>query len=254
MPAKRLTEAKSRLGRDDLTLPFLSDVVQALHESTLIDQVSIISSDLVIENFVQELGCSIIPEGAGGPGGLTSAIESGIQWCTSNNIERVLVVLGDLPCLSSKHVDAFLSLGEHNASSFLADAEGTGSTMWMRSTRSAPNPRFGVRSRAAHRESGAVEIQGDDFAGARRDVDTQVNLWDAVRIGVGTATHSALTGPLEETVVTISGIDPITAVDESGRTLELNESQSAAIPRPRIGQRLVVHRLASTRTSQSLDQ
>lgn len=239
VPAKRLDEAKSRLGRHDLTLPFLSDVVFALQGSKHIDQVSVISSDPDIRKHMTDLGCSVISEP--NSGGLSAAIATGLQWCDDREIAHVLVALGDLPCLNAAHVDEFLTAGSSNAASFLADAEGTGSTLWMRTTRTAPAPRFGFRSRAAHRESGAYEIEGSNFSGARRDVDTQVNLWDAIRIGVGLQTNRALSEHPRAQLVTISGIDPLVAVDESGRTHLLSEIHRAEIPRPSIGQRLVIN-------------
>ena len=37
-----------------------------------------------------------------------------------------------------------------------------------------------------------VEITGPGLAGLRRDVDTEVDLWDAVRLGVGRHTAGLL--------------------------------------------------------------
>lgn len=238
VPAKRLDQAKSRLGRHDLTLPFLSDVVVALQGSDLIEHVSVISSDPDIRKQVTDLGCSVIAEPDSG--GLTAAIANGLGWCDDHGIAHVLVALGDLPCLNAVHIDEFLTAGSSHEASFLADAEGTGSTMWMRTTATAPAPRFGFRSRAAHRESGAHEVGGNIFSGARRDVDTEVNLWDAMRIGVGSHTSRALSNLQRSLLVTISGTNPLTAVDESGRTHLLSDIHRTEIPRPRIGQRLVI--------------
>lgn len=238
VPAKRLNEAKSRLGRHDLTLPFLSDVVFALQRSELIEHVSVISSDPDIRQHVTNLGCSVISEPD--TGGLTGAIAQGMQWCADHGVSHVLVALGDLPCLNAGHVDEFLGAGSDHEASFLADAEGTGSTLWMRTTETAPAPKFGFRSRAAHRETGAHEVEGSNFSGARRDVDTEVNLWDAIRIGVGSHTDLALSNQKPAIVVTVSGTNPLIAVDESGHTHLLSEIHRTEVPRPRIGQRLVI--------------
>ena len=76
----------------------------------------------------------------------------------------------------------------------MADAAGIGSTLLTARPGVELGPRFGERSRAAHRSSGAVELAASPgaLAGLRRDVDTEVDLWDAVRLGVGPATTDAL--------------------------------------------------------------
>jgi 2-phospho-L-lactate guanylyltransferase len=63
----------------------------------------------------------------------------------------------------------------------------------------ALNPHFGVKSRAAHVDAGYVDLALDEpgeirtlIAGARRDVDTPADLWDARRIGVGSHTAEVL--------------------------------------------------------------
>ncbi len=53
---------------------------------------------------------------------------------------------------------------------------------------SSSTPRFGPRSRAAHAASGAVALEVGPVPGLRRDVDTEVDLWDAGRLGLGPAT------------------------------------------------------------------
>jgi 2-phospho-L-lactate guanylyltransferase len=65
------------------------------------------------------------------------------------------------------------------------------------------SPAFGERSRARHVQLGYVDLGLDSsaearrlLARARRDVDTQVDLWDAMRIGVGAATSAVLLGAL----------------------------------------------------------
>jgi 2-phospho-L-lactate guanylyltransferase len=53
-------------------------------------------------------------------------------------------------------------------------------------------PRFGGRSRAAHRAGGAVELNVPDTPSVHRDVDTAVDLWDALRLGVGPRTAAVV--------------------------------------------------------------
>ncbi len=52
-------------------------------------------------------------------------------------------------------------------------------------------PRFGAGSRAAHREAGAVEVDGD-LASLRQDVDDVGDLGRAMVLGVGAHTAAAM--------------------------------------------------------------
>jgi 2-phospho-L-lactate guanylyltransferase len=51
--------------------------------------------------------------------------------------------------------------------------------------------RFGIRSAAAHRESGAHELDGA-WPSLRRDVDTGADLAEAAALGVGAATRTIM--------------------------------------------------------------
>ncbi len=103
-------------------------------------------------------------------------------------------ILADTPCLTGAALDAVLAQARNYDVSFVADAAGTGSTMWCAQVPGARSF-FGSHSRAHHRASGAIELgvtatSGDAFlwTRARRDVDTEVDLWEAHRIGLGPAT------------------------------------------------------------------
>ena len=212
VPAKALHNSKSRLGRNDLAGPFLADTVAALIGSGQVARLTVITADAEVASLVEDLGGDVIMEGS--PTGLLDALDLGLE-CAKSASEGngVVIALGDLPCLRTQDVDLFLEQAVHHDSSFTCDSDGTGSTMWARRPGSDAKPRFGVRSRAAHRMHGAVEIPCS--AGAHRDVDTSTDLWDAIRIGVGIHTSQALSEPTMYTA-TISGTNPITAIDESG--------------------------------------
>jgi hypothetical protein len=82
---------------------------------------------------------------------------------------------------------------------------------------------------------GAVEIPCS--AGAHRDVDTSTDLWDAIRIGVGIHTSQALSETAMYTA-TISGTNPLTAIDESGLQISYPDYDVSDLIAPRIGQRI----------------
>jgi 2-phospho-L-lactate/phosphoenolpyruvate guanylyltransferase len=231
IPAKALHNSKSRLDRSDLAAAFLADTVAALLGSANVAQLTVITADAQVATLVENLGGDAILEGAAT--GLLPALELGIASVPISN--GIVIALGDLPCLETADVDFFLTQAAHHDSSFTCDSGGTGSTMWARLPGSSAKPRFGVRSRADHRMHGAVEIGGSP--GAHRDVDTSTDLWDAIRIGVGQHTLKALSAPPMFSA-TISGIDPLTAVDESGLQRSYSDYTMPELIAPRIGQRI----------------
>ena len=111
---------------------------------------------------------------------------------------RVAVVLADLPCLTPEVLSECLNRAQNHALSFVADSAGIGTTMVFAHQGQNLLTYFGSRSRAAHRMAGFVELSLEAVAQAsraRRDVDSDIDLWDAQRIGVGPATQRALTHP-----------------------------------------------------------
>jgi 2-phospho-L-lactate guanylyltransferase len=103
----------------------------------------------------------------------------------------VAVLLADLPCLRTTDLDQ--ALGEAirlGGRAFVADADGTGTTLLAAAPGIGLDPHFGVGSAAAHRESGATAI-GARLESLRLDVDTTADLAAALRFGVGGHTARA---------------------------------------------------------------
>ncbi len=101
-----------------------------------------------------------------------------------------MALAGDLPALTSEVLSTALEAGPPGRW-FVSDSIGTGTTMLVASD-TRLSPAFGPHSRAAHRASGAAELDIAGIARLRRDVDTEVDLWDAIRLGVGPRTRHAL--------------------------------------------------------------
>ena len=104
----------------------------------------------------------------------------------------VAALMADLPCLTADILALALDEASTRPRAFVCDAEGIGTTMLTALDPSSLAPRFGGRSRAAHAASGACEIADLRLGPLRRDVDSEVDLWDAQRIGPGPATREAL--------------------------------------------------------------
>lgn len=177
-----------------------------------------------------------------GPGGLNAALQQGAVAAGG----RVLACVGDLPALRPDDVLAVIAASSASERVFLADASGIGTTMLL-APATELEPRFGGRSAAAHHASGARAL---DFAGggrARRDVDTEVDLADAVRLGVGPTTGALIdpatgrVGQYEVVTVTdwVDATGTRQVVSGSGRRLRLPpEATLDSLRGLRLGQRL----------------
>lgn len=189
VPVKRLAAAKSRFTglspeeRLELAVAFATDVAAAAAACPAVAEVVVVTDDPRIWESVTAVGAvPVSPETEGAGLGLNAELAGVAAGVTG----PVAVVVGDLPCLSADDLGAVLAGAGAYARAFVGDAAGTGTTI-LTATADAPlAPHFGARSHAAHVRSGAVALSAP--ATARRDVDDEVDLWDAVRLGVGPAT------------------------------------------------------------------
>ena len=201
LPIKALTGAKTRLlpagdpARPELALAFLQDVLSALSESESVAQVTVVTDDADVQQVATEANHLWAPESPNR--GLNEAALFGAS-LTPPDL-GIAIVAGDLPCLTGGVIDFVLRYAGIYERSFVADTQGIGTTMLMSHTIAGCTPAFGARSRAHHAALGYVELglsenpsERHRLARVHRDVDTQVDLWDAIRIGVGPATESAL--------------------------------------------------------------
>ena len=123
--------------------------------------------------------------------GMNAALRHGEKAATGAGFSSTLACVGDLPALRPASVRAVLAAAINPGRAFVADASGTGTTMLIASGTEL-DPHFQGRSAAGHRESGAVALSAADLGGpladARRDVDSEVDLYDAYFLGLGSAT------------------------------------------------------------------
>ena len=197
MPGKSLDLAKSRLSpaatARDLALAFFQDAVEAALGSPLTGQLVVATCDPVITQWATGRGCLVVDD-AEHPG-INSAAHLGAKRSAAAN--RVAVMVSDLPAVTPAAISAALSLAARHRTAFLADADGTGTTMWMAEPGHEVRTCFGAASRTAHRAAGAVDLvdaygEPADVWPARRDVDTVADLASARLLGVGPHTTVAL--------------------------------------------------------------
>lgn len=200
VPVKALGEAKSRLlpgddpSRPELALAFAQDCATALRDAESVHRVLLVSDDDRVRRLAEGLGIDWIPEAP--HAGLNAAASHGLAQVSAG---PVTVVAGDLPCITGSAIERVLALADSTARAFVSDAAGTGTTMLLAHSARQCHPAFGERSRARHAADGCLDLGLDAdaptrslLARARRDVDTAVDLADALRIGVGPATQRVL--------------------------------------------------------------
>jgi 2-phospho-L-lactate/phosphoenolpyruvate guanylyltransferase len=195
VPVKPPAVGKTRLGdvgddaRRALAEAFALDTVAACLAATSVAAVLVVTDDVRFSTVLTELGSEAVPDGVTGDLNGTlrqAAAEAHRRW---PHLVPV-AVCADLPALVPGDLDATLArvVGPHP--SFVPDADGVGTTLYVAAFEEF-DPRFGPGSRAAHLDAGARELQ-DVAASVRRDVDDLDGLREAVALGVGPRTAAAV--------------------------------------------------------------
>lgn len=176
IPAKRLSEAKSRLDlqplrRRQVALGLLITTTAAAMTAARVDMVYVITRDRVVASSVRVRGATPILEEP--PFELNAAISQGRRTVIERHPESpVAVLLGDLAFLDPSDLDsAIASFRNCGDPLMVPDRVGCGTTFLIHSQRSMPPTSFGPASAAAHRERGFVET-GHELHSLRNDIDT----------------------------------------------------------------------------------
>ncbi len=222
LPVKVLARAKSRLAvlagdrRRELALALAADTVAAVLACPAVARVIVITSDPVAAPLLAALGAIVVPDEPAGlvPDSTNSLGDLGPQDLLNAALRHGAAVASrrwpgtgfaaltaDLPALRPAELATALHAAEAAAARataravFVPDAAGVGTTMYAVPPGGDFLPLFGGASRARHAASGAAEIDLDDMAGLRRDVDTPEDLQAVLALGAGPRT-TALAGEL----------------------------------------------------------
>ena len=199
IPLKALPAAKSRLV-GDLEPATHADLVEAIRADTLsavraaegvartvvvTDQPGVFEADLVI-----------VQRASGLNGGLAeAATEVARRWPE----DGIAAIVGDLPALTSGHLDQALDMASAHPRSFVPDAPGTGTTLLAAAPGVELVPEFGTGSAGRHRLVAAELPAGPTL---RADVDTADDLAAARALGLGPRTSAVVDAlNLSETVI-----------------------------------------------------
>jgi 2-phospho-L-lactate/phosphoenolpyruvate guanylyltransferase len=199
VPVKRTSTAKSRLGgpfaplRAKLALAFAEDTVTAALGCSAVALVVVVTDDAGAGEVLAAQGALVVPDQP--DAGLNAAFRYGAAEASRRQPGcGVAAVQADLPALTPAVLAVALRSASRHRTAFVADADGTGTTLYAAGAATDFAPHFGPASRAAHLDAGAVELALDGIAALRRDVDTEDDLRQAVALGVGLSTALALRG------------------------------------------------------------
>lgn len=197
VPVKRPEHAKTRLSdavgelRPFMARAFAADTVAAALSCPSVAQVIVVTDDDEAGQTAREQGAVVVPDGP--DAGLNAALRHGAATARALMPDAaVAAVAADLPALRPEELSRVLDAASAHPVSFVSDAAGIGTTLYAVGPGVDFAPAFGGRSRAAHRAGGAVEIDLDGVPSIRRDIDTPIDLWDAMRLGLGTHTESVI--------------------------------------------------------------
>jgi 2-phospho-L-lactate guanylyltransferase len=193
VPVKPPAQAKTRLAalpdaqRIALARAFALDTVTAALASTTVAAVLAVTDDFQLAGELARAGCEVMPDGVSGDlnGTLVqAALEVGRRWPG----HPIAAVCADLPALRPAELAAALDVVPASGAAFVADAAGTGTTMYAARSVADFAPAFGPGSAAAHRAAGAVALDGD-WPSLRQDVDEVADLGRVLMLGVGRHTR-----------------------------------------------------------------
>jgi 2-phospho-L-lactate guanylyltransferase len=195
VPVKPPAVGKSRLlgldadVRRALAEAFAQDTVAACQAAGSVAQVMAVTDDVHFSTVLAALGADTIPDG------VTDDLNGTLRQAAAEARRRwphltPVALCADLPALRSEDLDAVLSRVLLPHPSFVPDAAGTGTTLYVAGYDEF-DPRFGPGSRDAHLDAGADE-RADVPLSVRRDVDDVDDLRAAMALGVGPRTAAVM--------------------------------------------------------------
>lgn len=178
VPVKPAEIGKSRLGAEaGLVRAIALDTIDAALAAVRVGRVLVVTSDRTLDTAAE-----VVHEVA--PRGLAAAIATGLR--AAGDGPRA-VLLGDLPALRPEDLDDALHRAEAVPAGFVADREGTGTTLVTAAAGIELRHAFGPGSAAAHRELALARLVLPAASTVPLDVDTPEQLAATPRPGPRTA-------------------------------------------------------------------
>lgn len=196
VPLKHPRDGKSRLRgalaearHPDLVLALAYDTLAAVASAAHVRRVLVVAADPAAVSELARLGAEIVPEPQAR--GLNDALRHGEALLRAGSPGGVVGALqADLPALRPDDLSTALAEAAGRRA-FVADRQGTGTTLLLSAPGAALDPRFGAGSAGRHTQSGAAPLAGG-LISLRSDVDTPGDLAHARSLGVGEHTAAVL--------------------------------------------------------------
>jgi 2-phospho-L-lactate guanylyltransferase len=184
VPVKPAEVGKSRLGAAPaLARAIALDTIDAARRTPGVARVLVVTSDAALVTEAE-----LVLEAA--PTGLGAAIAAGLG-VAGDEVARA-VLLGDLPALRPEDLAEALRRAATVPASYVADREGTGTTLVTATAGVELRHAFGPDSAARHRRLGLARLVLPEGSTVPLDVDTAAQL--AATPGLGPRTTAALRG------------------------------------------------------------
>ena len=184
VPVKPVDVGKSRLGAEPgLVRAIALDTIDAALAAHRVSRVLVVTADRTLATAAE-----IVAEAA--PRGLRAAISAGLVAAADDSPRAVL--LGDLPALRPEDLDEALHRAEAVPTSFVADREGTGTTLVTARAGIELRHAFGPDSARRHRELALAQLVLPAGSTVPLDVDTPEQLAATSGLGWRTAAQSAV--------------------------------------------------------------
>ena len=166
VPIKALARGKSRLSellsdaqRQTLSQAMLRDVLTQLRHAATVDRFGVVTSDEALLEIAQRMGADAIEEGH--PRGLNGAVSVGAEFCLEQDATTLLVLLSDLPLVTSEDIALLLCEATDEPEVILVTCkEGEGTNALLRTPPLVIPTRFGGPSLEAHQ----AQAQEDNVA------------------------------------------------------------------------------------------
>jgi 2-phospho-L-lactate guanylyltransferase len=98
-----LSSLLSETARQAVSQAMLTDVLTSLRQASLVDEIVVVSSDSSLLDLARELGAYALEEEH--PRGINGAVQFGSEYCCRQGATALLVLLADLPLVTSEDVD-----------------------------------------------------------------------------------------------------------------------------------------------------
>jgi 2-phospho-L-lactate guanylyltransferase len=186
VPIRDPSTGKSRLGMGKAVTEALAlDALAAVGSTANVGRTIVVTDDQAWTHSLPAFAEVLIQRHSG----LTAAVQEAVA---ASGSQRVAIMLGDLPALTSEDLAEALRLADAVPRGLVSDRRGSGSTLITALDGPSHQPAFGRGSAARHGELGYVDLEIAPTSTLRHDVDTPTDLDSACRRGVGPHTLRAM--------------------------------------------------------------